>query len=127
MAATEPGQVIHEFTALFNKGDLDALLRESYEEGAAFNPSPAGEPLTGRTAIGEVLQGFLNLNGTLTVLASRTTRNGDLALTQSRWRLDVPGGEQLENVSAEVVRRQPDGSWKYAVDNPWGALIVDAG
>jgi ketosteroid isomerase-like protein len=125
MAATEPGAVITEFVALFNKGDLDGLISELYEEGAVFNPSPADEPAAGRAAIGEVLKGILGLGGTLSLVATRTVRNGDIALTQSRWRLDVPGGDPMENVSAEIVRRQPDGSWKYAIDNPWGALIVD--
>lgn len=124
MAATEPGAVISEFATLFNKGDLDGLISEMYEEGAVFNPSPADEPAAGKAAVAEVLKGFLGLGGTLTVLASRTVRNGDLALTQSRWRLEIPGGEPMENTSAEVVRRQPDGTWKYAIDNPWGALIV---
>lgn len=127
MAATEPGAVISEFATLFNKGDLDALISEMYEDGAVFNPSPADEPATGRAAVGEVLKGFLGLGGTLTVLATRTVQNGDIALTQSRWRLEIPGGDPMENISAEIVRRQPDGTWKYAIDNPWGALIVDAG
>jgi ketosteroid isomerase-like protein len=124
MAATEPGQVIHEFAVLFNKGDLDTIIAEMYEDGAVFNPSPADEPLVGKAAVAEALRHFLSFNGTINILGTRTVQNGDIALTQTRWRLDIPGGEPLENVSAEIVRKQPDGSWRYAIDNPWGALIV---
>ena len=61
--------------------------------------------------------------------ARRTTSavvNGDLALTHTRWRLDIPDGEPMEAVTAEIVRRQPDGTWKYAIDNPWGGAVLDA-
>jgi hypothetical protein len=34
--------------------------------------------------------------------------NGDLAITVSR----LPNG----NISAEIARRQPDGSWRWTVD-----------
>jgi hypothetical protein len=30
----------------------------------------------------------------------------------------------MEQESAEVIRRQADGTWMYAIDNPWGALIL---
>ena len=126
MAATEPGQVIHEFCALFNAGDVDALVDACYEDGAMINPTPADAPLVGKPAITEALKGFVGLGGTLRIVATKTVANGDIALTQSRWRLDIPAGDPMENVSAEIVRRQPDGTWKYVVDNPWGGLIVDA-
>ena len=37
-------------------------------------------------------------------------RNGDLALTSTR----LPGG----GATAEVARRQPDGSWRWVLDHP---------
>jgi hypothetical protein len=37
-------------------------------------------------------------------------RNGDLALTSTR----LPGG----GATVEVARRQPDGSWRWAIDQP---------
>ena len=38
------------------------------------------------------------------------TRNGDLALTSTR----LPGG----GATVEVTRRQPDGSWRWVIDQP---------
>ena len=35
-------------------------------------------------------------------------------LSQRRWK----------GVTAEIVRRQPDGTWKYAIDNPWGGAVL---
>ena len=57
-------------------------------------------------------------------MSTSTVVNGDLALTHSHWRLDVPDGEPMEHTSAEVVRRQPDATWKYTIDNPYGGEIL---
>jgi ketosteroid isomerase-like protein len=59
-------------------------------------------------------------------LATTTIRSGDIALTHTRWRLDIPNADAMESVTAEIVRRQPDGTWKYAIDNPWGGSVLDA-
>jgi ketosteroid isomerase-like protein len=123
MPTTDPGQAIHEFAALFNRGDLDGLV-ETYEDGAVLKASPADEPLAGKDAIREALKGFLGLNGTISIVATSIVQCGDIAITQSRWRLDIPGGDPMEHEGAEVIRRQADGTWKYAIDNPWGALTL---
>lgn len=124
MAATEPEQVINRFCELFNQGDLDGLTTDLYEDDAVFIP-PGNTPVSGKGAISEVLKGFLDLGGTLRILSTTTVRNGDIALTHSRWRLDLPGGDAMEHVTAEIVRRQADGTWRYAVDNPWGGAVLD--
>jgi hypothetical protein len=31
----------------------------------------------------------------------------------------------MEGTTAEVVRRQADGTWRYAIDNPWGGVVLD--
>jgi hypothetical protein len=30
----------------------------------------------------------------------------------------------MEHTSAEVARRQSDGTWKYAIDNPYGGEVL---
>ncbi len=125
MGASEPAQVIEDFIKLFNSGDLDGLVRDMYEDDAVLVPSP-GTSATGKAAIREALQGFLSMGGNITLLGATAMQKGDLALTHSRWRMDVPGADPLESTTAEVVRRQPDGSWKYIIDNPWGGSVLDS-
>jgi ketosteroid isomerase-like protein len=118
MATTEPGQVIEQFTKRFNSGDIEGLA-SLYEDGAALIPEP-GTVVSDAAGLRAALQGFLDTKGTITIVSTSTVVKGDLALTHSHWRLDIPGGEPRELRSAEVVRRQPDGTWKYAIDNPYG-------
>jgi ketosteroid isomerase-like protein len=125
MGASEPAQVIDDFVKLFNSGDLDGLLRELYEDEAVLVPSP-GTSVSGKTAMREVLHGFVAMGGTMSLVSATAIQNGDLALTHSKWRLEVPGGDPMEGTTAEVVRRQSDGSWKYVIDNPWGGSVLDS-
>lgn len=125
MGATEPEQVVDHFCKLFNSEDLDGLINELYEDDAVFVPSPTDAPVSGKAAVAEVLRGFLATGGKISVLATTTVKNGDIALTHTQWQLDVPGAEATGSVTADIVRRQPDGTWKYAVDNPWGGTVLD--
>ena len=54
--------------------------------------------------------------------------SGDIALTQNKWTIKTiePDGSPIEGtgISAEVIRRQADGSWKFIIDNPWGARLL---
>jgi ketosteroid isomerase-like protein len=126
MGATEPTQVIEHFVKLFNSGDLDGLLNELYEDDIVLQPGPGAPIVSGKAAVREVLQGFLAMGGTMSVLSAAAIPNGDLALTHSKWRLEVAGTDPMEAVTAEVVRRQRDGSWRYIIDNPFGGGILDA-
>ena len=123
MTPTEPGQVAELFERYFKAGDLEGLT-SLYEDDARIVPGAGQEPIVGVPGIKEFLQGFLASGATVTILASTSVQSGDIALTHSRWRMEQPGGEPMEGVTAEVVRRQPDGSWLYAVDNPWGGAVL---
>jgi ketosteroid isomerase-like protein len=53
---------------------------------------------------------------------------GELAFLVNRWSLSGtgPDGGDLDMgaLTAEVARRQADGTWLYVVDNAWGDLAV---
>ena len=44
--------------------------------------------------------------------------------TTAKWVLEGTGPDgkpmRMEGQSAEVARRQPDGTWRFAIDNPHG-------
>ena len=47
---------------------------------------------------------------------------GDIVLSSARWTAEIvlPDGSVVvqEGVTAEVSRRQPDGSWRFVIDDP---------
>lgn len=108
----------------FNAGDLPALMA-TYEPDAVIVPGPGAEPLRGHAAIEAALTWFLGLGGKIRFTPRHWLEQGDLALASIAFTLD--GGADadghpvvLHGVTAEVLRRQPDGSWRYVVDHPFG-------
>jgi uncharacterized protein (TIGR02246 family) len=126
MAVKEPGQVIKAWIELFNAGDLEGLLSEMYEDSIVLLPGPGAPPVAGKDAVRAVLDGFLAMKGTMSLVATTELVNGDIALLHDRWRLEAPGSEAMEGTTADVVRRQADGTWKYILDNPFGGAVLDA-
>lgn len=123
MSVDEPGTLIQQFARYFNAGDLDGM-GSLYESDAVITPEPGGAAISGIPAIQEALRAFMAIGGTLTIVATTSVRCGDVALTHSSWRIAPPGADPIEAVSAEVVRLQADGSWRYVIDNPWGGALL---
>ena len=107
-------------------GDMDAML-SLYEPDATFAlPTGFGEgSVTGLDGLRQAISGFLALDPQLTVNPEKTLVSGDTALVIGHWTLtgrdqagnDINAGGRY----ADVVRRQPDGAWKFVIDNPNGS------
>jgi uncharacterized protein (TIGR02246 family) len=104
-------------------GDVDGALA-LYEPDATFAPQP-GAQVSGLGSIREALEQFAALRPTLVGEIEKVLEADDVALVTNRWTLHGtgPDGAPLEmaGVSADVMRRQPDGTWRILVDDPWGA------
>lgn len=125
MGANEPDQMHELFTKFFNSKDIDGLLT-LYEDNAVLLSAP-GQPVTGKAAIKDAIAMFLSMGGTMEFInESAPVVNGDIALTHGKWRLTPETGDAMEGSTAEVVRKGADGTWRYAVDNPWGSSVLDA-
>jgi uncharacterized protein (TIGR02246 family) len=122
MATATPHQVLETIVSGINSGDLESLL-PLYETDAAFVPQP-GALAHGESGIGESLNGFIAMNGTLDLKVTRVLEVDDLALVIGVWSFEGtgPDGEPvtLESQNADVLRRQADGTWRLLIDNPWG-------
>ena len=121
MAARRPEEVDQLFVQAFSAGDLEALVA-LYEPAAVMVPQ-SGQVVTGREAIRGALQGLLTLCGEFHMEVKSVVETGGLALVRSDWSLvgTAPGGclVDLSGRGSEVVRRQPDGTWLYIIDNPF--------
>lgn len=123
MSAKRPEELDRLFAQSLSAGNLDALLA-LYEANAALAAQP-GMVVTGTQSIREALQAFIAMKPTLTILESKTVvQTGEIALTSARWQLTGSGPDgspvTMSGHSAEVVRLQADGTWRFVIDSPWG-------
>ena len=122
MAARTPEDIDRMFEKELNAGNVDGLLA-LYESSATFTVEP-GKVVSGTAAIREALNGFLALKPVITLRPKVLGNSGDVALISSSWELKGTGPDgkpmELTGSSAEVVRKQADGTWKFVVDSPWG-------
>ena len=107
----------------FVAGDLDALVA-LYEADATLVAQP-GEVVTGVEAIREVLRAFLATKPSFNLEVRKVLQAGDIALSFADWTLvgTGPDGEPIEMSAqtSDVLRRQPDGTWRFVIDNPYGS------
>jgi uncharacterized protein (TIGR02246 family) len=121
--ARSPEDVHLRFVEAFNARDLEALLA-LFEPGACLVPQPGAPPVSGRPAIRAALAPFLALGGSMAITPRRVLLAGDVALLLSPWTLRATGPDgrpvEMAGRTTDVVRLQPDGSWRLAIDNPFG-------
>jgi len=121
MSALQPADVSTLFERRFAEGDLDGLM-SLYEDDAVF-PTPRGTS-TGHNEIRATLEAYLDSGAKLVFGESLVFPAGDLAMIHTPWTMQMPDGSSPSGATAEVVRRQPDGSWKFVIDNPDGTALL---
>lgn len=121
MGVERPEQASKTFEAYFRDGDLDGLMG-LYETDAVF--TNARGAFVGLPAIREVLQGYLDTGATITMNDSVVFEAEELALVHWSWTMNFTDGRVAEGATAEVLRRQDDGSWKFVIDNPDGPALI---
>jgi len=126
MEQPNPVETVKNLMEAINQGDLDRAL--SFYEPTAILIAQPGNLARGRDEVRAALQGFISLKPSLKGHAHQVVEAGDIALYCSRWILigTSPEGKHVEmsGISSDVLRRQTDGHWLVAVDNPWGTSIV---
>ena len=121
MSVRNPRDIHAAFEKAFSSGDLDGLVA-LYEKDAMLVAEP-GKPLTGHAAIRAAYQGYLAARPRMTLETVAAFESNGLALLHGRWSLNGTGPDgaaiQVSGRNTEVVRRQPDGSWLFIIDNPF--------
>lgn len=105
--AREPNDLERFFVERVNAADIDGLV--ALYEPTAILADGRDELASGLTQIREFFVRFLTSRPQLDPsIQAVALCSGDLALTSSR----LSNGD----VTAEIARRQPDGSWRWVVD-----------
>jgi uncharacterized protein (TIGR02246 family) len=122
MPARTPEELDVLFANAINAGDIEVVIK-LYEPGACLMPEP-GEVASGTGAIRQALGGFLAMKPRIKLDVKKLAEAGDLALTTAKRVREGIGADgkpvRIEGQSAEVARRQPDGTWLFVIDNPYG-------
>ena len=78
-----------------------------------------------RVVIREALAPLIAAQARITMRVVRVERAGDdLAALYNDWTASGTGPDgaavEMTGKAIEIVRRQPDGTWRYAIDDPYG-------
>lgn len=122
MPARTPGDCDRLFEEHVNAGDVEAVVA-LYEEGGSLVQRDGGVA-TGHSAIRGVIARLVAVQPKLRNDVVRVVKAGeDLALLYNDWSMSAKGcdGRLIERAgkAIEVVRRQTDGTWLFAIDDPY--------
>ena len=116
-----PEEISRRLERYLRTGDVDAL-RDLYEPEAVF--ADYDGTARGWSAIRAAHQSFLDAGLTLTLTDSFVLEVDNIALVHWSWTVQQSDGSSIEGTSAEVLRRQHDGSWKFIIDNSDGSALI---
>ena len=109
------------FVAATNAGDAEGVAAAYADDASLLAPNLP--PQKGRDAIKAFWGGFLDAYTVRFEVASDTIEGrGDLAYNQGHYRFTaVPKAKGIPGVAdegkfIEILKKQPDGSWRYVVD-----------
>lgn len=117
-----PNKMNETFAHAFNSRKLENLLA-LYEPGAVLLVDGSGSSAEGHGAIAAELSQLLQAPGTMVSRNNFCIVHGDIALLRADFELRDGERTIVSGSSAELIRRQVDGSWLYVIDHAAGASM----
>jgi ketosteroid isomerase-like protein len=116
MPAYSPAEIHTLFRSAFNLGDVGTLTA-LYESNAILVVD--GKHVSGRENIRIAYESILQCRGQMSLETRSVVESPQgLAVLHGGWIIE--GGEVVtRGLSTEVVRKQPDGTWLFVIDNPY--------
>jgi uncharacterized protein (TIGR02246 family) len=118
--AYNPADVYPSLSKAFNAGDLDAIVG-CYEPEACF-VSKSGRAYRGAVELRDLYRAMLSNRRQVRLDVRKIIPSGgNLALVIVEWTEWTTGETKHWGATAtDIVRKQPDGTWKLALDIPYG-------
>jgi uncharacterized protein (TIGR02246 family) len=118
-----PADIYPALLKAFNTGDIDATVA-CYEPHACF-VLKSGHAVRGVVELREMYRATFSYKPDLALDVRKIISAGDdLVLVVVDWKSKTVSSSGEAKVWAgtatDIVRRQPDGTWKLALDNPYG-------
>ena len=111
--------------AAFNTGNVDTVL-SMYDFNGIIVPEP-GKPVSGREKFEEAIRAILSIKGKMEIKTVYCLQTGNLAVGRSEWNITDGQEVKISSKGIEVMKEQPDGTWKIVIDHAFGALENMAG
>ena len=119
----KPEDMSPALATAFNARDLQAMAA-LYSDDAVLIDATGAEHRS-IDAIKAALKDMLETGGVMASTPRLSVIMGDIAVSGADWRLDTGDGQKvLKGQSLEVLRRQPNGSWRYLIDCPTADLLM---
>jgi uncharacterized protein (TIGR02246 family) len=115
MLANSPEDTCRLFQQSMAAGDLDAVLSVFDPEAVLVNPS--GEIKQSRDGLRQELAPIAAMKPRVASTIKQVIRSGDIALMHTEWQMSFPLPMSMYAIA--VARRQPDGTWRWLIGDPF--------
>ena len=115
MSAKSPEEICRLFQQYMAEGDIESLLSIYDPEAVFLNQS--GEVKKGEAGLRQELAPFAARKAVFNFDIKQVIQSGDIALMHTEWKVSSP--QQMSVYAIEVARRQPDGTWRWLIGDPF--------
>ncbi len=115
MTAKSPEEICGLFQQFMAEGDLNGLLSLYDPEAVILDKS--GEVRSGEEGLKQNLAPFAAVKARFDFTINQVIRTGDIALMHTEWNVSSP--RTMTAYAIEVARRQPDGTWRWLIGDPF--------
>jgi ketosteroid isomerase-like protein len=105
--------------AAFNTGDI-ATVMSMYDSTGIIVPEP-GKPVSRTEKFQEAIKAILSIKGKMEIKTVYCLQTGNIAVGRSEWNITDGDDVKISAKGIEVMRQQPDGTWKIVIDHAFGA------
>jgi ketosteroid isomerase-like protein len=115
MPAKTPEEICSLFQQYMAEGDIESLL-DIYDPEAVFL-NQSGEVKGGRQEIRQELAPLAAAKAIFDFKIRQVIRSREIALMHTEWKVSSP--QPMSVYAIEVARRQPDGTWRWLIGDPF--------
>jgi len=105
--------------AAYNTGDLKTVLSMYDVEGIIV--AEPDKPVSGSEKFEAAVNAILSIKGVMEIKTVYCLESGDVAVGRSEWSIKDGNQTKVAAKGVELLKRQPDGTWKVLIDHAFGA------
>jgi uncharacterized protein (TIGR02246 family) len=111
----------HALEVAYNTGDLATVLN-IYDVNGVIVAEP-GNPVSGKEKFESAVKAILSIKGKMEIKTVYCLQADGVAVGRSEWSIKDGNEIKVSAKGVEVMKRQPDGTWKVVIDHAFGAEV----